>query len=181
MYRTLLLAACLASPAALAQTHHDHGGHMAKATAQPAPKEPGQSAFAAIQEVVAILEADPQTDWSKVNIEALRAHLIDMNNVTLAAQVNAEPIEGGMRYSATGAGPVMDSIRRMTLAHAATMNDIEGWRFEASPIEGGAALTVRPPKTDLDKLRGLGFIGVMARGMHHQAHHLAIAIGGHPH
>jgi hypothetical protein len=37
------------------------------------PTQPGQAAFAAIQEIVAILEADPRTDWSKVNIDALRA------------------------------------------------------------------------------------------------------------
>src|SRR5665213_2414926 len=55
-----------------------HGG-AAKATTLPT--QPGQSAFAAIQEIVAILEADPKTDWSRVNIEALRQHLIDMDNV----------------------------------------------------------------------------------------------------
>ncbi len=181
MIRAILMAACLASATALAQHRHDHEAHMAQPTAQAAPKEPGQSAFAAIQEVVAILEADPATDWSKVNIEALRAHLIDMNNVTLGAQVKAEPVDGGMRYTVTGAGAIGDSIRRMALAHAATMDGVDGWRFETSPIVDGAVLIVRPPKADLDKLRGLGFIGVMARGMHHQAHHLAIARGGHPH
>src|SRR5438270_319404 len=44
-----------------------------------APTEPGQSAFAAIQEIVQILEGDSRTDWTKVNIEALRQHLIDMS------------------------------------------------------------------------------------------------------
>ena len=179
MIRILILAACLMPTLALAQ--HNHAGHMAPPVATAAPKEPGQSAFAAIQEIVEILEADPKTDWSKVTIDALRAHLIDMNNVTLGAQVASEPIEGGMRYSVTGAGPVGDSIRRMLLAHAATMNGVNGWRFEASAMEGGAVLTVRAPGADLRKLRGLGFMGVMARGMHHQAHHLAIARGDHPH
>ena len=45
----------------------------------------GQDAFGTIQEIVRILEADPTTDWSKVNIAALREHLIDMNEVTLHA------------------------------------------------------------------------------------------------
>ena len=35
------------------------------------PTMPGQDAFGAIQEIVRILEADPKTDWSKVNLEAL--------------------------------------------------------------------------------------------------------------
>jgi hypothetical protein len=176
--RAIVLAAFLAPTLALAQ--HDHA-HMAPPAATAMPKEPGQSAFAAIQEIVGVLEADPQTDWSKVNIDALRAHLVDMNNVTLGAEVNAQPIVGGMRYSVTGVGPVGDSVRRMALAHAATMNGVDGWRFEASPIEGGAVLSVWAPEADLRKLRGLGFFGVMARGMHHQAHHLAIARGDHPH
>jgi len=42
-----------------------------------------------------------------------------MNNVTLAANVMSEPIDGGMRFDVTGEGPVRDSIRRMTAAHAA--------------------------------------------------------------
>lgn len=49
--------------------------------------EAGQDAFAAIQEVV-LLEADPDTDWSRVDIDALRDHLIDMHLVTLYAKVD---------------------------------------------------------------------------------------------
>ena len=49
------------------------------------PTMPGQEAFGTIQEIVRMLEADPSTDWAKVNIAALREHLIDMNEVTLRA------------------------------------------------------------------------------------------------
>jgi hypothetical protein len=143
--------------------------------------QPGQGAFAAIQEIVEILAADPKTDWSKVNIDALRQHLVDMNNVTLAANVMSEPIDGGMRFDVTGEGPVRDSIRRMIAAHAATMNGVDGWKFEAAEIDGGASLTVHPPAKDLDKLRGLGLFGVLTLGMHHQVHHLMIARGENPH
>jgi hypothetical protein len=146
-----------------------------------APTQPGQGAFAAIQEIVGILEADLKTDWSKVNVEGLRQHLIDMDNVTLRAGVKNEPIDGGTRFVVTGEGVVRDSIRRMVTAHAATMNGVDGWRFEASEIEGGSSLTVRPPGKDLAKLNGLGFLGVMTRGMHHQEHHMMIARGANPH
>ena len=57
--------------------------------AQGLPTMPGQDAFGAIQEVVQILDADPTTDWSKVNISALREHLIDMNEVTLHAAADS--------------------------------------------------------------------------------------------
>ncbi len=146
-----------------------------------APTQPGQAAFAAIQEIVQILEADPQTDWSKVDIEALRQHLIDMNNVTLAAEVKSEPVDGGMRFVVTGVGTVRASIRRMVAAHVATMNGVDGWRFAGVETDVGATFTVLAPSGDLPKLRGLGFIGVMTRGMHHQEHHLMLARGEHPH
>ena len=145
------------------------------------PTQPGQGAFAAIQEIVQILEADPRTDWSKVDIEALRQHLIDMDNVTLAAKVRSEPIDGGMRFIVAGKDTVVDSIRRMTSAHAAAMDGVGNWHFRAKEIDGGAVLEVLVPAEDLSKLKALGFIGVMTRGMHHQEHHLMIARGEHPH
>lgn len=192
MIRAIALFACLFPTIALAQSDQEqHGGSQASHhqmmmghehhSGQPAPTQPGQAAFAAIQEIAEILEADPKTDWTKVDIEALRQHLIDMNNVTLAAEVKSEPTEGGMRFTVTGPGAVRDSIRRMVAAHAATMNGVDGWGFEALEIESGSTLTVRPSSGEAAKLRGLGFIGVMTRGMHHQMHHLMIARGQHPH
>ena len=186
------LALCFALALPVPALAQDHSGHMmhpgaaASAPSAPAataaiPSQAGQGAFAALQEIAAILEADPATDWSKVDLEALRRHLIDMDNVTLAAEVTAEPLDDGMRFTVTGAGEVAQSIRRMVTAHAATMNGAGGWRFTAAPTAAGAILTVHVPPQDLAKLRGLGFIGVMTRGMHHQAHHLMIARGMHPH
>ncbi len=156
--------------------HHTHA--MMHGTA---PAQPGQSAFAAIQEIVQMLEANPATDWSRVNIEALRQHLIDMDNVTLHAAVANEAVEGGMRFTVTGAGAVRDSIRRMVPAHAATMTGAGAWRFTAAEAPDGAVLTVLAPPQDMMKLRALGFIGVLTEGMHHQMHHLMIAQGMNPH
>jgi len=186
MFRSIVRAAALAAlPVALllaapvlAQTASEHHMHEMPGAL---PKEGGEAAFAAIQEIVQLLEADPKTDWSKVDIEALRQHLIDMNNVTLGAQAKSEPAEGGLRFLVSGAGPVKESIRRMVTAHAATMDGVGGWHYVAAETEEGASLTVSVPPRDLAKLRGLGFIGVMAHGMHHQAHHLMIARGEHPH
>ena len=158
-----------------------HEGHGMNADAFPTGlMEGGQSAFAAIQEIVAKLMADPTTDWSRVDIEALRQHLIDMDNVTLRARVGVEEIEGGARFEATSEdAAVTSSIRAMVPAHAATMDDVEGWTMQASEIPGGAALVVTG--ADPDRIRALGFIGVMTVGMHHQAHHHALAAGQNPH
>jgi len=183
MLRVAYLLAVLIPMQTSAQTAHTH--HMTSPTAgrsaASTPIQPGQAAFAAIQEIVEILEADQATDWSKVNIEALRRHLIDMDRVTLHAEVESEAIEGGVTFDVTGDGSIRASIRRMIMAHAATMNGVGGWRFEASEIERGASLTVRVPAQDAMKLRGLGFIGVMTHGMHHQQHRMMIARGDNPH
>ena len=179
-----LLFLALALPAtaeAAGQGKMDHSKMMAQSAAHQ-PTEGGQSAFAAIAEIVALLEADPKTDWSKVDIEALRQHLIDMNNVTLLANVKENDQGNSVEFQVTGTGPVTDSIRRMVMAHAMTMNGVDGWNYVAKEIEGGANLTVTPPDSaSKAKLKGLGFIGVMASGMHHQQHHWMIANGQNPH
>ena len=166
------------SPTPVAESMHAR--HLAViAATDPLPKEPGQAAFAAIAEIVAMLEADSATDWPKVDIEALRQHLIDMNNVTLGADVVAARNANGIRYAVTGGPPVAASIRRMIAAHAVAMDGARGWTYRAEQIERGAALTVTAAEAkDLVKLEALGFIGLLTVGMHHQAHHLMIAKGG---
>lgn len=159
-----------------------HGNQEGMMMGGMAPQETGQPAFAAIQEIVAMLDANPSTDWSKVNIEALRQHLIDMDNVTLGAVVSASQTGGSMRFAVTGEGAVQGSITRMVMAHAATMNGVDGWTFAAEPTQTGAILTVTPPDpASMTKLKALGFIGILTLGMHHQQHHWMLAIGKSPH
>jgi len=143
-----------------------------------APSLPGQDAFGAIGEIVAMLEADPATDWSKVDIEALRQHLIDMSEVTLNASAAAKPIAGGVEIAITGSGRTLAAIRRMVPTHAAEIDGARGWSAKASPLADGMllAVTASDPK-DVPHIRALGFAGIMVEGSHHQAHHLAIAKG----
>ena len=183
----LVLMCALISPAlaeeAPANGHaHQPGMQLGDVQAGVLPSEAGQSAFAAIQEIVAKLEADPATDWNSVNIEALRQHLIDMNTVTLGASVRTETLTDGRKFSVSGEGPVVSSTQRMLVGHAATMNGKDGWEFAAETTGNGGVLVVRPPQAaDMAKLDGLGFIGIMTMGMHHQEHHWNIAKGGQPH
>jgi hypothetical protein len=180
MFRILALIMVLSSSNAFAQATHQHSG-MDHQTSTAIPKQPGEAAFATIQEIVEILEADPTTDWSKVDIGALRQHLIDMSNVTLKAEAKAESVDGGIRFVVTGSSDIRPSIQRMLLAHAVIMNGNDGWKYEAVANDNGASITVRVPAQDVAKLKGMGFMGVMTRGMHHQEHHLMIARGEHPH
>jgi hypothetical protein len=159
----------------------DHAAHHAGMAAQPSgavPTMPGQDAFGTVQEIVRILDADPKTDWSKVDIEALRQHLIDMNEVTLNVKSVATPVDGGARYEVFGEGRTLEAIRRMVPAHAREIDGVNGWVVRAEPVATGVVLTVTAddPRQAL-RLRGLGFIGIMAQGNHHQMHHLAMAKG----
>jgi hypothetical protein len=124
---------------------------------------PGQDAFGAIQEIVRTLEADPKTDWSRVDLEALRQHLIDMNDVTLQANAEAKSIDGGLEIAVTGSGRTLAAIQRMVPAHAAEINGLNGWSAKTA--------------MEAQHIRGLGFIGLMVSGAHHQAHHIAMAKG----
>ena len=178
------VAVCLALAAAdpgFSQSGHnqtmDHSAHTGGAQA---PLEVGQSAFAAIAEIVTILRADGDTDWTKVDIATLREHLVDMDAVTLRAEVAASSIDGGAQFDVTSSDPqVTGAIRRMTLAHGQVMSGDEGLVMSSSEIPGGASMVVTGPDAAL--IRGLGFFGVMTLGIHHQAHHIALARGLNPH
>ena len=157
-----------------------HQQMLGKMHSMPAgsPSLPGHDAFGAIGEVVALLEADPATDWSKVDLEALRRHLIDMNEVTLNAEAVSKPIDGGVAIRITGSGRTLAAIQRIVPMHAAEIDRLNGWSAKASPLDDGALLTVTSnnPK-EVQHIRGLGFAGLMVSGVHHQAHHLAVAKG----
>jgi len=154
------------------------GGHAGMHGASTTPTMSGQDAFGAIQETVRILEADPKTDWSKVDLEAFRQHLIDMNEVVLKADAAAKPIDGGLEVTITGSGRTLVAIQRMIPAYAQTVNGLNGWTAKAATLTNGELLTVTAtdPK-EVQHIRGLGFIGLLASGSHHQPHHLAMAKG----
>ena len=174
-----LLAALIMASAAWAQSANmEHGAVHSAHHDAALPTEPGQGAFAAIAEIVALLEADPETDWSKVDIGALREHLVEMNELTLNAVAREEPVPGGLRIVVTGEGRTLRAIRAMVPAHAVELAKIEGWRAEAAAGPADAVLTVTSadPRQEA-RIRALGFFGLMATGAHHQAHHWAIATG----
>lgn len=141
------------------------------------PTMPGQDAFGTIQEIVRILEADPTTDWSKVNIAALREHLIDMNEVTLRAAATERPLSDGIEITVTGEGRTRDAIKRMVPAHTHELNSI-GWKARTEELSNGVKLIVTSgDPRQVIKLKALGFMGIMVQGSHHQPHHLMIAKG----
>ena len=168
-----------------------HARHMQamREMAGGAPTMPGQDAFGAIAEIVRVLDADPATDWAKVDIERLRQHLIDMNEVVLRSAVKQTPVPGGLAMDITGTGRTEQAIRAMVVPHAVELDRMPSFAASTETIAGGVRLTVVAKRPDDPKLvariRGLGFAGLITEGAHHQPHHLAMARGealaGHRH
>ncbi|HEX7968761.1 MAG TPA: hypothetical protein VF502_11115 [Stellaceae bacterium] len=155
-----------------------HGAMMQGMGDAGTPMLPGQDAFGAVQEIVRMLEADANTDWTKVDLPALREHLIDMNEVTLKAKADERPIEHGLEVAVTGSGRTLEAIQRMLPAHAQELNGLHGWTAESSALPDGVLLKVTSADPgEVAHIRGLGFIGLLASGSHHQPHHLAMAKG----
>lgn len=163
---------------AFAQMSHDQG-HMAPSNSQGAtPTSPGQETFGAIAEIVAILRADPATDWSRVDIGALRRHLLDMDALVMHAQADEEAIDGGLRITIARTGAAGEATSRMIRAHAPVLQDETGWSSAAEVGDDTIMWTVTAAsKHEAMQIRALGFFGLIATGAHHQPHHLAIARG----
>jgi len=178
---TLLAFSVLAARPLTAQEHVHTPGMTHPAPAAQLPTQGGQAAFAAIAEIVALLQADATTDWSKVNLERLRLHLVDMDLVTLRSRVAATPVVGGAQFVVRGTGETIAAIKRMTGAHVTMVMNNGGPRVVRTELPDGVRLLVTAVDTSdagaVARVRALGFIGLMATGDHHAAHHLALARG----
>jgi hypothetical protein len=145
------------------------------------PTSPAQAAFATIREVVAILKNDPATDWSKVDIEALRQHLIDMDDVVIRSTVVSRNIPGGVELNVTGTGRTIRSIRGMVSMHSTMLDPNADYETSVAEVPSGMRVTVtakdKRNAAIVARVRGLGFLGLMTDGDHHAAHHIMIARG----
>jgi hypothetical protein len=167
----MLLATMLSSVSVGAE---DHAHHSMSDT----PTRPGQAAFAALSEVVAILEADPTTDWSRVNVTKLRDHLIDMDEVLMRADAQLELTNDAVRLRYRGTGRTLDAIQRMIPAHAKMMNGHRGWDSTAAMEGDGVTWTLRTNSDqERARIKALGPFGLLTLGSHHGPHHLAMARG----
>lgn len=179
----LALLVAVAAPVVTAQESRegmDHAAHLG-VPAKGLPTLAGQDAYGAIAEIVRLLEADSATDWSRVDLERLRQHLIAMNEVTLNAAVAQQMVPGGLQMDVTGDGRTPAAIRAMVAPHAAQLNRMPQWRAAVEELPNGARLTVVATDPGDERLvariRGLGVIGLLTVDNHHAPHHLALARG----
>ena len=169
-------AAVLVAPPLVAQ-------HDSRSTGMHSsgPTLSGQYAFATISEIVRTLKADSTTDWTKVNLEALRQHLIDMDDVMLRASVVQKSVPGGVELTITGTGRTAAAIKRMVTSHAHVLEEHTPYQPTVRPLANGVRLAVvardASSAATVAMIRGLGFAGLMVEGDHHAAHHLMMARG----
>ena len=183
-----IIVTIIAMPMASAHMHHANMNHAAMMGRNTAPTqvvltESGTDPFATLQEVITALEANPDTSWEKVNIEALRLHLVEMQDMTTNVDVKQQYIDNGFQAVVTPTtNRAVKSLTRVLSGHPMQMKAETGWDMQVQNNNSVFTLTVTTNNTkDVAKIRGLGYIGVMAYGNHHQPHHWAIASGDNPH
>ncbi|MBX2835691.1 MAG: hypothetical protein KTR35_02475 [Gammaproteobacteria bacterium] len=165
-----------------ADKHSGHTGdmqHNAMSHENGQPLEGGQAAFAALIEIVAMLEQDAETDWDSVDIDGLRSHLVDMNHLILdTAAKTSITGDGQIRFDVRGSPASIESIHRMVPAHSRFIAQSRGWTIEHQISEVGATITISAiEETQMSRIQALGFYGFMSLDSHHQAHHYQMAIG----
>ena len=145
------------------------------------PALPGQAAYGALGELVRILKADPATDWSKVNLEGVRQHFIDMDEVTMHAEVVQRRVPGGIAAEVTGTGKTVAAIRRMLPLHSRVLDASADLRSATEDMPSGIRITTTARQLSdsalVVRIRGLGFVGLFTDGDHHARHHIALARG----
>ena len=173
-------AAVVATP--LTAQHADHSGHAGHVMADPGlsgvPSAPGDGSFAAIIEIVAMLSADPDTDWTRVDIDGLREHLVDMNQLVVGASVRSEPLPNGLEMRIDSSGRAGEAASRMVPAHGPFLATETGWQSEVA--SEGDEIVWSVTTTDagaVARIQALGFFGLMATGDHHRMNHMAMARG----
>lgn len=158
--------------------HETHGMTQQAEKLTQLPTEAGQSAFAAIAEIVDMLNKNPKTDWANVDIDKLRNHLVDMNELTLNAKVEKTVSQGKVTFAIGGAQRTLKAIKAMVPAHSVELNKIAGWQVDVEVKADHVVMQVSSDDADiLAKVGALGFFGMMATGAHHQPHHWGMATG----
>lgn len=169
-----------------AQNHASHHGEQNSGAPDQTTvlQAPGQSVFGAVQEAIRRLEADSTTDWSEVDVDRLRQHLVDMHQVALNVAVEEKSaIEKGLRLRVRPTEKAARaSLDRVLEAHPMMLKQETGWTMEVEKNDASYVLRVTSSDaSEADKIRALGYMGLLAYGSHHQRHHWHLVQGADPH
>lgn len=166
------------------QTMHQQHMQMQMDSKTSSLTEAGNDVFSTIQEVIKQLENNPDTDWSKVNIEALRQHLLDMNDMALNVEViNQKPLENGLTVTLQTQTPRAEkTMAKVFKVHPMHLKRETGWDMQV--VQNNQQFIVTTTTKDLTQVKkiiALSYIGLMAYGNHHQPHHWGISTSQNPH
>ncbi len=177
---TAWIGGSLIMPAVAQQMPHDaHRSAMSSGLT-----EPGQAIFGTVQEIIRRIESDTTVTWKDVDLEGIRQHLIDMHQVAMNVDVVYQhPIEGGVRIRVRPSTPrAAASLNRVLATHPTPLKHETGWDMTVQRGDGYHDVRVTTANPDeVPKIRGLGYISLLAHGGHHQQHHWMMATGQSPH
>lgn len=152
-----------------------------QAVAEPVlrPRPLGPPALVALADLIARLENDPSTDWRRVDLEAARAHLHDLDRLTLAAEAEARDVPGGVELRVRGPDAATEAaIRRLLPGAAARLATARRWRLATAPMEGGLLVEVRSQDPrETARIRALGLVALLVAAAGDEAYLLALARG----
>jgi hypothetical protein len=137
-----------------------------------------------VQEAVRQLEADSTTDWSEVDVGALHRHLLDMHRVATHVRVEEKTlIDNGLRLTVRPTTEAArESLARVLEAHPHMLRQETDWTMGVENSGDEYVLrTTTDDSAEVDKIRALGYMGLLAYGTHHQRHHWHLVRGRHPH
>lgn len=166
------------------QPHEMSASHMERMTPTPPLKEAGNDVFGTLQEAITALSNDSTTDWRQVDVEKLRQHLLDMGDMTINVEiVSRQDNPAGLEVViAPTTARAKQALQRVLSAHPKQLEQETGWDMQVTRQNDQYRLAVTTKNTqEIDKIRGLGYIGLMASGTHHQTHHWAMVKGANPH
>jgi len=168
----------------LAENNHTQMHHQQMMQSKSNLTQAGNDIFATIQEVIVKLDNNPDTDWHKVNIEALRQHLLDMNDMAIHVEViNQKVLKNGLEVVVRPLTIRAETtLERVFKAHPYHLGRGTGWDMQVVRKGKQFIVTTITEKTeDVAKIVALSYIGLMAYGNHHQPHHWAISTKQNPH
>ena len=107
-----------------------------------------------------------------------------MHDMTINIQVlSQKPIRMGVLATLKATTQRADeALIRVFRAHPKMLAMETGWSMHVAKIDDVYEISITTSKEEeIEKIRALGYIGIMAWGDHHQSHHWMMATGENPH
>ena len=107
------------------------------------------------------MSSDPKTDWSKVNIDGLREHLVDMDELVLRARSTTTVFDSKSYSPCLDRGRTLQAIQAMIPAHGGVLSQTTNWEVKSELTENGAIMSISTDNhAALKVIKALDFSGL---------------------